>query len=566
MNLKTSAHSETISDQPTTRRPGPALGWLVLLIPILLYGWYFTRYAINIPKFDDHALRAFLLNLEKADSFHDKAYEFLRQHNEHRIVLDRVFSWLDYKLTGKLNYVHLMVLGNLSLVLLVWIFVKALQKAKVAVWMALPVSLLIFNLSQWENMLWGMAALQNFTVMTLAVATFYQLAFQNRVGWLAILFPVLATLTSGNGLLIWPVGLIILVLRQDYSGVIRWLLATAITFRLYFLGYEKPAGNPPDQGTLLDQVHGWLLFNGAAGEAFPVQNFLLPCLVLGVLVVGIVVWIGVSALWKRFGGTRLADWQLFFLGGVAFIVGTGLIVAFNRVGFGLETLITSRYKIYSLTLLSFLITYWIARINPSKRFMATALATVFSALLAFFSYSTYLPRVYDLRHYLTTHQFNYTYTQLRPVSTIDADTRRMVNPAPAFYDIHLPALYQETKALPSLRLDTLYKEKGNFVVRQDSFPTLGVRDEGAYLVARSAQRVYLLPTQQSLSGSRKGWFQPQRIFNSRFIAQLPETELDRGTYDVLLLAVGPNDDWQLYQTGQQLVSSGPQAVEIPKNW
>ncbi|MFC5408208.1 hypothetical protein ACFPMF_02725 [Larkinella bovis] len=541
-------------------------GGLLWLLPMLVYGWFFDQYAINIPKYDDHALRVFLVNLEKAGSLHDKIYELFRQHNEHRIVLDRFFSWLDFRLTGKLNYVHLMVLGNLSLVLLFLVFLRALRKAGAAVWMALPVSLLLFNLSQWENMLWGMAALQNFTVMALAIATFYELAFKNRVGWLAILLPVLATITSGNGLLIWPVGLLMLFFRQDYAGVLRWLAALAITFRLYFLGYEKPAGNPVDQGSVLDQLHGWILFNGAAGEALPLANGLISSLLIGLVVIGLTATIALPALWRFFRGHKLTDWQLFFWGGAVFIAGTGLVVAINRVGFGLETLITSRYKIYSLTLLAFVISYWIATSPPHRRWRAALAGTVFSFFICFFSYGTYLDRVYYLRQFLTTYQFNYTYTQPRPVSTIDPETRRMIDTAPAFYDSHLPALFERSKTASALRLDTLYKSNDVYTIRVDSFPVLGLREEGAYVIARSPHRVYLFSTQQSLSGSRRRWLQLRQTFRPGFTAHIPETDLDRGTYDLQILAVGPNSQWRFFNTDRQITSSGKPSVQIQKNW
>ncbi|GAB3901527.1 hypothetical protein GCM10028803_26360 [Larkinella knui] len=542
------------------------VGGLVLLVPILVYAWMFSRYAINIPKYDDHALKLFLLELEKAGTLRDKVYEFFKQHNEHRIVYDRLITWLDYTLTGKLNYVHLMVVGNLSLVLLLAVFVRALHRAGGLIWMALPVSLLLFNLSQWENMYWGMAALQNFTVVALAVATFYELAFKNRVGWRAIALAVAATITSGNGLMIWPVGLVLIFLRQDYAGVLRWLAALAISFRLYFLGYGNPPGNPTDQGSVLDKFHGWMLFHGASAEAFPIQNFMLTCLVLGILVIGITAVISLSALWQRFWGTKLTPWQLFFLGGVAFIVGTGLIVSFNRVGFGMGTLTTSRYKIYSLTLLAFLFTYWIAQSSPSRRPLKAGLATGFSFLMAFFSYTTYLDETIYLRKYLSTSQFNWTYTQNRPVSTIDPLTRKLIDNAPAFYDATLPSLYRIPNNTATIRPDTLFKVDGDYVTRVDSFPALGLRDEGAYLVARSARRIYLFPSRQNLSGSRRRWINPGSTFGSGFTAQFLEAELDAGTYALQILAVGPANEWRFYATGRQLIAAGKPANQIKKNW
>ncbi len=243
---------------------------------------------------------------------------------------------------------------------------------------------------------------------------------------------------------------------------------------------------------------------------------MLTCLILGVAVVGLAAWTGFSTLGQRFRGIKLSPWQLFFLGGVAFLVGTGLVVAFNRVGFGLGTLTTSRYKIYSLTLLAFLFSFWIANARPSRRFLTAGLASGFSLLIAFFSYTTYLDETINLRNYLATMQFNWTYTQNRPVSTIDAQTREWVDNAPTFYDAQLSALFQEAKPAAVIRLDTLFKSGNEFVIRVDSFPALGIRDQGAYLIARSPRRIYLFPTRQNLSGSRKRWIKPAATFGSGF--------------------------------------------------
>ncbi|GAB3339272.1 hypothetical protein GCM10027299_52090 [Larkinella ripae] len=566
MDSKTQSFSATeIRPRPTSRLHA-VWGSLVLALPAFLYGWIFSRYAINIPKYDDHALKAFLLNLDKADSVRDAIYEFFRQHNEHRIVYDRLIAWLDFHLTGKLNFVHLMVVGNLSLVLLLAVFVRALRQVKAPVWMALPVSLLLFNLSHWENMFWGMAALQNFTVVALSVATFYELSFKNRVGWLAIALAVAATITSGNGLLIWPVGLVLIFLRQDYAGVVRWLLATAITFRLYFLGYEKPEGNPPDRGSLLDWGQGWWLFNGAAGEAFPVQNFLLSCLILGGVMVVVTAVIGFSSLGQRFRGKPLSSWQLFFLGGAAFVVGTGLTVAFNRVGFGMGTLTTSRYKIYSLTLLAFLFSYGIAQTGPKRRWLITGLATVFSLAIAFFSYSTYLDKTVFQRQFETTYQFNFTYTTNSTTPAIDSITQRYVSNAPAFYDNHLPALLTDLRPGSPLLLNSVYQTGSMFTVVQFTQPPLGLRDEGSYLMARSAQRTYLFPVKQNRSRSPRGWFWPLRVFSPGFVAEIPEMELERGRYQLFMVMVESDQSLEIHPTGQRIFASGVRYKRPKSNW
>src|SRR5205823_6463260 len=141
------------------------------------------------------------------------------------IVYDRLITWLDFSLFGKLNYRHLMVVGNLSLVGLLAIFglvfgrTLSLDNKNLVSQYSFsltdcliylpPVAFLLLNLSQWENMFWGMAALQNFTVVLWIVGAIYVLSFTQNLPF-ALLMAIAATLTSGNGILIWPIGFVIL--------------------------------------------------------------------------------------------------------------------------------------------------------------------------------------------------------------------------------------------------------------------------------------------------------------------------------------------------------------------
>ncbi|WP_128543613.1 hypothetical protein [Larkinella soli] len=542
------------------------IGAVLPVLPVLVFAWVFSRYAINVPKYDDHALKYFLLYFEKADSLHDKLYALFRQHNEHRIVYDRVVTLLDYWLTGRLDFVHLMVLGNLSLVALLGVFIRVLKRSASPLWMALPVSLLLFNLSQWENMFWGMAALQNFTVIALVMAVFYRIAYQRKADWLTLGLAVAATTTSGNGLLVWPVGLVLVLLNRDFTGTIRWLVALAVTIRLYFFGYEKPPGNPAAKGTISDLLQGWLLFNGAAGEAFPIRNYFLACQVVGLLAVAACLFIGIRALRRHFEGHRLPSNDIFFLGGAAFMVGTGLIVAFNRVGFGMEILITSRYKIYSLTLLGLIFCYAIANSRPSRKVLTAGLAAGFSFLLALFSYSTYLDEIVFLRKFMATFQFNFTYTTNRPVQTIDPVTRRMTRPAPAFYDPYVKELFGSPVPETTFPLDSVFRAGQEFVVRADSLPVLGYRDEGAYLLARSDRRQYLFPGRQYQTDSRRAWVRPARKFISGFTANLPEVDLQPGYYDLFVVTYGPQEQIRMYRTGRRIFTRGASLPPLEKNW
>lgn len=556
------------------RRPlrfpsNPVFG-VLMAVPLLLYAFVFRQYAVNVPKWDDHALKFFLLKFSEEQTLTGKIYQLFRQHNEHRIVLDRFVSWLDYTLFGKLNYVHLMTVGNLALAGLLFVFVRAIQKGtadRAAGWLVLPLPWLLFNLSQWENMFWGMAALQNFAVVTLVMATIYVLAFREQVGWLAIMLAILASCTSGNGLMVWPVGLLLLLVRQSFSGVIRWLIAGAIIIRLYFLGYAKPPGNPAPKGSLFEMVQGWLAFNGSAFEAFPMsQNFLI-CLLGGTLLTVVTAGLALYQTIRYLRGSDRSPWTLFFGGSVAFLLGTGLIVAQSRVGFGLETLITSRYKVYSLTLMALLYCFFITHTALNRRQLVAASGLAFSVLLAFHSYSTFLDETIQLRKMLLTDQFNWTYTDNTLTDQTDPTTRQLIDNAPAFYDPCLNSLRQPVQTSAVVPPDTLFRTGQDVVIRQDSFPPLGVRDEGVYVLARSDRRTYLFPARQNVALSRFGWLSPGRLIRPGIQAQLtPDAAMQTGHYALYWLVINPDSNCRIYPMGRTLTSTGQASSLPPQNW
>ena len=562
------------------------------LLPVAIFWQIWAVYVVNIPKWDDHALKAFLLHLEQADSFSERVYQVLRQHNEHRIVLDRIITWLDFRLFGKLDFRHLMTLGNLSLVGLLVVFGDVLRRSvqiEKTVWLLFlpPVSFFLFNLSHWENMFWGMASLQNFTVVLWALWAIYTLTFTQN--WpLAIALAVLTTLTSGNGLLIWPIGAGLLVLqalvrrdldwkrpalnRQLVLPLVCWLIGAAITIGLYFVGYEKPAGNPPVRGSVGELLTGWLAFLGSAAEVLPVGSALTNSVGLGVvLVLAVAVLIGSSAL-NLFRlplvtlGTasrpHANQLTLFFAGSVGFLLGTAAIVAWSRVGFGLETLITSRYKLYSLTLLVLVYVAVVSRLSGRGRWLAGGVGLLVSTGLAGLSYPAFTDDVIWWRQWLLTNQFNWTYTTNRPVSTLDATTARWITNAPAFYDRELAGFYRPSdRQMKPINVNT-----NPVKLAESQLPFAIGPDAGMYTLLRSDRRVYLFSTTPTLQQSARAKLGLALPTATGFSVQIGDSEIDSGRYAVELVQIEPSGRVLRSATGQTLTVLPAKRNALKKNW
>lgn len=579
----------TLSNTPQTQQKGYGLvaglvaGGLVL-IPVILFWFVWSTYSVSIPKWDDHVLRAFLSAVDKETSFSGKLYEFYRQHNEHRIVYDRIITWLDFSLFGKFNYRHLMLVGNLSLLGLIALFGLVLGRSTVSqgkkanrqiapsltdyLLYLPPVAFLLLNLSQWENMFWGMAALQNFTVLFWVFWTIYQLAFSNRL-WPALVLATAATLTSGNGLLIWPIGFAMLLLQQllekrpNRNALIIWSVSAILLIGLYFFDYQKPPGNPPARGSLFDLIKGWLAFSGAAAEAFPVGPAFAKCLIVGSIATVLALGSWVYLLEKGFVKKQFPPFSYFFFGATAFVLGTAATVAWSRVGFGLPLLITSRYKIYSLLLLTLVYCFIIVQQRKTGRLWTLVLGLLFSAGLMASSYLTYLSDTLYWRHWLVTHQFNWTHNANNGTISIDSVSSHYTALAPAFYDTTLPTIFgQPTQPVVPIQIA---KEPSGYIIQNTTLPAQGIRDEGPYLLARSDSRSYLFPVRQKQQSVKAARFLPAHLFTNGFTADVPTEEMIAGSYQLFILTIA-NGKASLYPTNQTIESAGPPTTTLKKNW
>ncbi|QDK79637.1 hypothetical protein EXU85_13900 [Spirosoma sp. KCTC 42546] len=554
----------------------------LILIPVFVFWYVWASYAVNVPKWDDHVLRAFLFNLDKETSVSGKLYELFRQHNEHRIVYDRIITWFDFHLFGKFNYRHLMVIGNMSLLGLIAIFGLAIghsvtqrglkyrpspNLADCLVYLP-PVAFLLLNLSQWENMYWGMAALQNFTVILWIVWAIYLLAFTQKIGP-ALLVALAATLTSGNGLLVWPIGFALLLLqlvlkdRQKRKPLIFWSLSTLISIPLYFLHYKSPPGNPPAKGSITELIGGWLAFIGSAAEALPIRPVIGNCMLFGGLILLIVLAICLYILRKWLSRRTLSPFDYFFLGTAAFLVGTGVIVAWTRAGFGINTLITSRYKLYSLLLMALVYTYIVGEIQQSAKKWILALGLLFSISLMWSSYLTYLSDTIWLRQYLLTSQFNWTHPGNSPTPSIDSTTNRYIDLSPGFYDSALATIYEP--AQPPLVSLQIAKQAGGYDLQNTTTPAQGLGDAGAYIVARSSKRTYLFPVRQNQQSIRKAIIRPANLFTTGFRTSISSADLDAGSYQLFILTFSDGKA-NLSPTNQTIESEGPPVTTAAKNW
>ena len=130
------------------------------LIPVLIYFFFLFKYCINFPYQDDFfAVLEFLNNFKYSLNTFQKLQLIFSQHNEHRIIYDRIVILLQYYLTGTTNFVYLNIIGSIPLLILFLFFSKYSNKNNYNKIYIYYISVLLFNLGFWQNTYFGMASL-----------------------------------------------------------------------------------------------------------------------------------------------------------------------------------------------------------------------------------------------------------------------------------------------------------------------------------------------------------------------------------------------------------------------
>jgi len=553
---------------------------LIILIPIGIYFGAWDYYAINIPKWDDHPLKGFIDQFVHATTFKGKLEALFKQHNEHRIALTRFFAWLDYAMFGKLNYRHLMIAGNLLLLCVIPLWYVLLKNNKKPLFALVPIPFIWLTLAFEENMYWGMASIQNFGVVTLALWTIYLCVHQKPFMFgLSIIAGGLTVATSGNGLLILPICAVLLFLSGDRKRLTIWLLASLVAIFGYFWTYTKPETNPDSKASLFQLAKGYMAFLGSFAESIPVKDHFGACVFMGIILFLVAISIASTILFritkKKYTVKFERVTDLFCLGAIMLILATGLIVVYGRAGFGLEGLITSRFKIYSVLLLMVAYLYVVIPIRGS--FLSPYITGIVFLTVTFnvFSYHYHLVDASNKRKMLTTSQFNWTYTDksLKPV----ADTSfvgNVVEKTPVFYQKWLPLIAiadRQQYAGNSRALTELYssitfeKKKNALLVKNNSYKSQRLQDSGIYILLSSDKRFYVFPTSRSRNTNRKELFLKQYYFAPGFHTEIPFSELDKGQYKVAIIRQQGDETGILFQQDKITVeTSGQNKVKV--NW
>lgn len=356
---------------------------VICLVPIIVYLIIVYKFSDNIPFWDDYDAILGYLTFYVQEDFPGKVSMLFQSHNEHRIFLVRVITISYYYLFGEINFIPLIYIGNTFYVgVFVLVYKVFKNDLKINLIYFIPIPIILFQTQYFTNSVWAMASLQNFGILFVSLLSLYLLHKEKFVA--ALIIGVLAIYTSGNGLLVFPIGAFGLWIKQRRGRLFYiWCAIGVIAIGLYFFGYKSNPEHPSIWEAILNPLNAaeYLLnFTGSYFKiwrthtvwAFSAIILMLICLIV---------------LKKYYLNMPMLSSILLFL------ILTACLTTLSRSGFGASQAFTDRYRMYSamFVAISYLMGLRIISNDKFKQLLFTVVLII-SVLNNSYSFTKYYPR------------------------------------------------------------------------------------------------------------------------------------------------------------------------------
>ena len=350
-------------------QPGPDRLWLsplfvflsrsgdkiLALIPLIFLIGVVAKYAVAVPMWDQWDLVPLLEKTYHGDlTFHD----LWAQHNEHRILFPKIIMLVLARLT-RWNIAYELVV---NIILALGIFTVFVHQVKITGrkpgiaglhWAIPAISLIVFSISQCENWLWGWQ-LQMFLNLLAVIGGIVLLA-NDTFSWskfaAAALLGIVANYSFANGALVWPIGLLLLLvvtagIPQRMAAICGWIAVGTLTLVTYFYHYQKPEEHPAISlifkmplayAAYVFKYLGGMCAQGLGGDISGNGVF---ALVIGLAVTVVTGWAGWTLVRRKIASVQTL---LPYFGLILYSVGSALVTGVVRLGFGSNQALASRY-------------------------------------------------------------------------------------------------------------------------------------------------------------------------------------------------------------------------------
>ncbi|MDF7816450.1 hypothetical protein P1X15_02550 [Runella sp. MFBS21] len=314
-------------------------GWSFMIVYFMIYGWYVMQYALNVPYLDDYnAILGYLIKVQDI-SWIEQVKEMFVPHNEHIMWGTRLIGLLQYHLIGSVDFQWLILLGNVLFLVQFILLYRLFPQQKATFWL---LGIILLNPQYSATSFWAMAVWSNVLVIVLATLTISCLV-QKKALWWGIVLGILTLFSNGNGMMILPIGFLILWWQgRTRKDIFYWILASLIGGLSYFMILRAhPTHDTFFVGNLLLFPLNMAAFMGAYAALTTGLAGQMSAIGVGVVILVLTVRTAFRLHQKR----QTADLTLLSI--MLFVILTACSVAIFRSEKGMDIIIGSRYKHYS---------------------------------------------------------------------------------------------------------------------------------------------------------------------------------------------------------------------------
>jgi hypothetical protein len=334
-----------------------------------------ATWSRNIPNWDefDTALDL-LVALDQKPSASEVTQRLFALQNEHRTFVSRLIFAASYWATGGINFVALAVLGNVFLAGVFCLLLSRIPHPDARLRLGAIFGLTVFQLQHHESFYWAGSSIDHFLVILTTVTALG--ALTSRAGWslpVACGLGFLATFSLAHGMLVWPVGAMLLWLQRQRIDLLYWAGAAAASVAWFTTGFQINSGHPmPALSDLPRIAVHWLTLVGSS----PALDRLAVAPWLGLAMVATTVFVGLVDPRRT---------ERFTLAVITWCLGALALIAWGRGLLASEWApITSRYVVLSSITCALLVWLIVERLlGWRERVGRWALAPVLVGLVGF---------------------------------------------------------------------------------------------------------------------------------------------------------------------------------------
>jgi hypothetical protein len=558
--------------------------FILISLPICLFYWFVWKYALNVPFQDDlDGVLEVIKKIMDAPNALRKARIFVLQDDEHRVVFNRIVTYLLYVCNGEVNFKYHLFIGCTLILGIFGMISHRFVRAALPIWGLIPVSLFIFQIQYYEGIFWGMIPCQNFAVLFFAFLSIYLVSQNTTVSLIfAFLFSLLGAFSSGNGLVVFLPFLLILVYQLRYRAALVCFVWACTCAWLYFYDLVIPEFRPKLSDNLLKYPLQVLVdFPAFLGQFFDMGVTFKP-LIRGLITVPIGVFI---IVWFVFLCQKLfLKWQkntksdatnqalVCWVGFLMFIMATAAVFSIARAGDGFEAVFRSRYKLNLAIIMA--LCYTTLFMLVANRWRKTVFMVGLNVALVanVLSYYQNFANIETFRRNLMTDMLSWKHGSNIPTSPIyfSPTVKPLVDsiivhslqhhyytiPETIFTPIERQLTSRPTIEPnllgPPMALDSTPRGEDYLIFSNSTFVQGNALDDGAYLILKSGNETHFFPAQQRRGGIRH-FLKNQQFYSIGFeTAPILTKGLKKGTYEVYVVVVS-NGNCQIRPTNKKVM-------------